>query len=30
MGTREEECFVAVVGESFDGMAMEAGRGLFI
>jgi hypothetical protein len=29
MGTREES-LVAVEGEGFDGMAMEAGRGSFI
>ena len=30
IGTKEDESFVAVGGESFDGMAMEVGRGLFI
>jgi len=30
MGAREDESFVAVGGESFDGKAMVAGRGLFI
>jgi len=30
IGTKEDESFVAVGGESFDGMAMEAGRGSFI
>jgi hypothetical protein len=30
MGTREEESFAAVGEECFDGMAIEAGRGLFI
>ena len=30
MGTKEDEIFVAVGGESFDGMAMEIGRGSFI
>jgi len=28
--TIEDESFVVVEGESFDGMAMEAGRGSFI
>ena len=30
MGTREKKSFVVVGGESFDGMAMEEGRGSFI
>jgi hypothetical protein len=30
MGTREEEIFAAVGEECFDGMAIEAGGGLFI
>ena len=30
MGTRAEESFAAIGGESFDGMAMETGRGSFI
>ena len=30
MGTRAEESFATVGEECFDGMAMEAGRGLFI
>jgi len=30
MGTREKKSFVAIGGESFDGMAMETGRGSFI
>ena len=30
MGTREKKSFVVVGGESFDGMAMETGRGSFI
>ena len=30
MGTRVEESFAAVKEEYFDGMAMEAGGGLFI
>jgi len=29
IGTKEDERFVAVGGESFDGMAMEVGRGSF-
>ena len=30
MGTREDESFVAIGGEGFDGMAMEADKGSFI
>jgi len=30
MGTREKKSFFAFGGESFDGMAMETGRGSFI
>ena len=30
MGTRAEESFAAIGEECFDGMAMEAGEGLFI
>jgi len=30
IGTKEDESFVVVGGESFDGMAMEVGRGSFI
>ena len=30
MGTREKKSFAAIGRESFDGMAMEVGRGSFI